>query len=261
MTKNKEKLTITIVQAALQWENIDANLEAFEQQLASQITQTDLIILPEMFTTGFSMDAQQLAEPMNGKTLQWMATQAKQYDAAIVGSFITKENDKFYNRLIWMQPDGNYQYYNKRHLFTMAEEHLTYEAGKEKLIVEWRGWTICPLICYDLRFPVWSRNIEDYDLLIYVANWPVARSFHWKALLQARAIENQSFTIGVNCVGKDGKGYYYTGDSCILSPAGEWLFQAADRKVVHTQSISKSDLVELRSKLPFLADRNQFVVK
>lgn len=240
----------------MQWENIDANLASFEEQFEAKITQTDLIVLPEMFTTGFSMNAQQLAEPMNGKTLQWMATQAQKYDAVVVGSFIVKENEKFRNRLFWMLPGGNYQYYDKRHLFTMAKEHLTYEAGTKKLIVEWRDWKICPLICYDLRFPVWSRNVENYDLLIYVANWPVTRSFHWKTLLQARAIENQSFTVGVNCVGKDGAGYYYTGDSCIISPAGEYLFQAADRKVVHTQSITKNDLIELRKKLPFLADIN-----
>ncbi|MEM8525016.1 MAG: amidohydrolase [Bacteroidota bacterium] len=254
MQNNNDNLRITIVQTSLQWENVKANLDFFEQELASKIEETDLILLPEMFTTGFSMNAEQLAESINGKTMQWMAAQAQQYNTVVAGSFIAKENEKFYNRLIWMQPDGNYQYYDKRHLFTMANEHLTYEAGTKKLIVEWRGWKICPLICYDLRFPVWSRNAENYDLLIYLANWPVTRSFHWKSLLQARAIENQSFTVGVNCVGKDGGGYYYTGDSCILSPAGEWLFQAADRRVVHTQTIHKEDLIALRKKLPFLAD-------
>jgi len=258
MNKNRENLSITIVQASLQWEDIDANLAFFEKQLEAATTYTDLIILPEMFTTGFSMNASQLAEQMEGKSMQWMAEQAKKQDAIVTGSLIIEENGKFYNRLIWMQPDGSHQCYDKRYLFTMAKENLTYEAGTEKLIVEWRGWKICPLICYDLRFPVWSRNVENYDLLIYVANWPVTRSFHWKTLLQARAIENQAFTIGVNCVGKDGTGYYYTGDSCVLSPSGEWLFQAADRKITHTQSISKDDLMMVRKKLPFLVDQDVF---
>ncbi|MEL6942079.1 MAG: amidohydrolase [Bacteroidota bacterium] len=254
-------MNITLIQTTLAWEDVDANLVLLAKQLTSITAQTDLILLPEMFTTGFSMNAQQLAETMDGRTIDWMQKQAKKYDAVVAGSFIVKEKEKFYNRLIWMYPNGEYKQYDKRHLFTMAEEHLTYEAGKEKLIVEWKGWKICPLICYDLRFPVWSRNVENYDLLIYLANWPATRSFHWKTLLQARAIENQSFIVGLNCVGKDGNGYYYTGDSCIISPAGEWLFQAADRKVVHTQNISRSDLDTLRKKLPFLKDQDTFSIK
>lgn len=251
-----EKLKLTIVQSKLHWEDINSNLKAFSLKLERSISDTDLIALPEMFTTGFSMNAAALAEPMNGRSMQWMAKQASKFNAIVTGSIIIEEKGKYFNRLIWMQPNGNYSLYDKRHLFTMAKEHETYEAGQKKIILEWKGWKICPLICYDLRFPIWSRNLEDYDLLLYLANWPVKRSLHWKILLQARAIENQAFTIGVNRVGKDGNDYYYIGDSCILSATGEWLFQTTDREVVHTQEISKNNLMAIRKKLPFLADRD-----
>ncbi|MEM0994817.1 MAG: amidohydrolase [Bacteroidota bacterium] len=253
-------LRITLVQAKLYWEDTLSNLNAFTEQLEPLAGQTDLVLLPEMFTTGFSMNATALAETMDGLTMQWLSEQAEKLEAIVTGSVIIKSNERYYNRLIWMRPDGTYDYYDKKHLFTMAEEHLTYTAGQAKKIIDYKGWKICPMICYDLRFPVWARNAEDYDLLFYVANWPVKRSFHWKSLLLARAIENQAFVVGVNRVGLDGKGFYYTGDSCIVSPIGEYLFQAADRVVLHTQSIDRADVIAAREKLPFLGDRDVFVI-
>lgn len=256
-----QDLRVTLVQSKLHWEDVNANLEMFTKKLATIAPYTtDLVILPEMFTTGFSMNAEELAETMEGNSIQWLKAEARRLEAIVTGSLIIAENGQFYNRLIWMQPDGSSQYYDKRHTFTMAEEHLTYAAGKQKLIVEWKTWRICPLICYDLRFPVWARNVEVYDLLLYTANWPVKRSSHWKTLLQARAIENQAYTIGVNRCGLDGNDHYYTGDSCILSPTGEIYFQAADVEAIETRHLSYDYLQMIRKKLPFLSDQDQFSV-
>lgn len=255
-----DTLRLSLVQCDLHWENCTQNLAAFDVLLTTIEEPTDLIILPEMFTTGFSMKAAALAEPMEGKSMQWMAQQAEKRKAAVVGSLIIEENKNYYNRLIWMLPDGNYYQYDKRHLFGMAKENETYQAGVERLIVDWRGWRFCPLVCYDLRFPVWSRNTYNYDVLLYIANWPINRSFHWKALLLARAIENQAFTIGVNRIGTDGKGYYYGGDSSVISPRGECLFHAHDRAVVHTQVLKKEELNACRKQLPFLRDRDDFEI-
>lgn len=254
------KLTISIIQSSLHWENIDANLNLFSEKL-NQINRTDLIILPEMFTTGFSMNAEQLAESMDGKTMQWLSTQAANMQAVITGSFIAKENDHYYNRLIWMRPDGTFETYDKRHLFTLAKEHETYTQGTKKLIVEYKGWKICPLICYDLRFPAWSRNVEDYDLLFYMANWPKPRNHHWKTLLMARAIENQSYTVGVNCVGKDGKDFEYSGDSSVIDYTGNLLYQVSDAEDVFTITLDKSKQQAFREKLNFLPDRDSFEIK
>ncbi len=256
-----QDLTITIIQSRLHWENIDANLEMFESKLAAVEGQSDLVILPEMFTTGFSMNAAALAEPMGGKTMQWLGHQARQLNSVITGSLIIQEDGYYYNRLIWMRPDGTYTKYDKRHTFTMADEHLTYQRGMQRLIVELKGWKICPLVCYDLRFPAWARNMEDYDLLIYTANWPVKRSSHWKILLQARAIENQCFVAGINRVGLDGNGHYYTGDSCIITPTGEFYFQAADVEAIETRKLSHKYLAFIRKKLPFLADRDEIIFR
>ncbi len=251
-------LKVSLIQASLHWEDVSRNLSAFSKKMIDLKGQTDLIVLPEMFTTGFSMNAVSVAEDMNGKTMGWLKDQASQLDCAITGSFIAKENDLFYNRLIFMQPDGQYFQYDKRHLFTLAKEHHTYQAGKERLIVEWRGWKICPLVCYDLRFPVWSRNTADYDLLIYVANWPETRALHWKALLKARAIENQSFTIGVNRVGTDEKGFIYSGDTSLIDYYGTVLYRTTKSEDVFTTSLSKEELSTYRSKLDFLPDRDSF---
>lgn len=251
-------LRITTIQTSLFWENKAANLEMFDRKLKSLKGQTDIIILPEMFTTGFSMSPIPLAESMEGKTMQWLAQKAAACQAVVTGSFIAKEGDNYFNRLVWMQPDGNFETYDKRHLFTLAGEQHHYTAGTKKLIVEWQGWKICPLICYDLRFPVWSRNVEDYDLLIYVANFPERRQHAWKSLLIARAIENQSYTIGVNRVGTDGNDIYYSGDSTVVDYEGKILQQASHVEASFTTSLSLEKQQTFRKKLQFLSDRDKF---
>ncbi len=254
-------LRITTIQSQLHWEDIDANLEGFTQKLSELNTNTDLIILPEMFTTGFSMNAENLAEEMYGKTINWLKTQAANHQSIITGSFIATEDGRYYNRLVWMRPDGSFETYDKRHLFTLAKEHETYRQGTKKLIVEYNGWKICPLICYDLRFPVWSRNVEDYDLLIYMANWPLTRNHHWKSLLMARAIENQSYTIGVNCVGKDGNGFEYSGDTSIIDFSGSMIYQISNSENVFTITLEKEKQQSYRDKLNFLPDKDSFEIK
>lgn len=248
-------LRIALIQANLVWENPAAN-RAHLEELFKQIVKTDLIILPEMFTTGFSMNAAALAETMQGETMDWLAQQSKRLDAAIIGSIIITENGHFYNRLIFMRPDGHFETYDKRHLFAMANEHLTYTAGTSRLEIMYLGWRICPLICYDLRFPVWSRNTTDYDLLIYIANWPARRNEHWKALLHARAIENQAYTIGVNRVGTDATDLYYTGDTVLYSPNGDKIHEISDTEAVIQTTIYKKEIEDLRTRLPFLKDRD-----
>lgn len=254
-------LRITTVQTNLKWEAPAANRAMFDTKLELLAGQTDVVVLPEMFTTGFSMNAAALAETMNGETLQWMTKHAARLDAVLTGSLIIQENNNYYNRLVWMRPDGSYDTYDKRHLFSMADEHLTYTAGTQRLITEWRGWRVCPLVCYDLRFPVWARNTEGYDLLIYTANWPMMRSYAWRALLHARAIENQAYTVGVNHVGKDGKDILYCGDTMIIEPSGaEILYHKTDTEDVHTETLSWEHLQKIRKKLPFLADKDTFEI-
>jgi predicted amidohydrolase len=227
----------------------------FEEKLKN-IGQTDLIILPEMFSTGFSMNAASVAETMDGSAINWMRKTAMKKNCALTGSLIIKENGKFFNRLIFMRADGSFEQYDKKHLFTMAKEEETYTAGSEKVFIEYKGWKICPLICYDLRFPIWNRNLEDYDLAIYVANWPDRRSYHWRSLLAARAIENQCYVAAVNRVGNDGKDLYYSGYSSLIDPAGEILYQKADSEDIQQFDISLEHLNEVRTKLPFLKDRD-----
>lgn len=253
-----DALRVSLVQSILKWESKEANLSNFANKLAPLKNQTDLIILPEMFTTGFSMNAAKMAESPAGETLIWLKQQAKGLNAAITGSYIVEEEGKYYNRLVFVLPNGDFQTYDKRHLFTLAKEHHTYQAGTERLIVEWKGWKICPLVCYDLRFPVWSRNTEDYDLLIYVANWPETRSAHWKTLLNARAIENQCYTIGVNRVGEDDNGLVYSGDTSLIDYYGSIVHQCSKVESVFTTSLSKEALQHFRSKLNFLPDRDTF---
>ena len=256
-----KNLRITTVQSELTWENISANLLRFEAKLVDLKGNTDLIILPEMFTTGFSMKPDKLAETMFGQTMSWLTEQAKKLNAVITGSFIAQENGQYFNRLIWMRPDGTFSKYDKRHLFTLAKEHEHYAAGKDRLIVELNGWKICPLICYDLRFPVWARNNVNYDLLFYVANWPITRSHHWKSLLTARAIENQTYTIGVNRVGKDGSGYIYSGDSSILDYSGNILHQISNREDIFTMTLSLDEQKAFRTRLNFLPDGDRFSIE
>ena len=251
-------LRVTTVQSIIHWENKAANLAHFARQIQQLSGQTDLVVLPEMFTTGFSMNPEFLAEPMNGDTMNWMKAQAALLQAVVTGSFIAEEDGRYYNRLVWMFPNGDYEIYDKRHLFTLAQEDKHYEAGQKKLIVEWKGWKICPLICYDLRFPVWARNVEHYDLLLFTANWPSMRSQAWKTLLEARAIENQCFVVGVNRVGEDGNGLPYTGDSSIIDYSGKVLLRTTDIEQIATVTLSKSEMTTFRQKLNFLDDKDLF---
>lgn len=260
-----EDLSIAIVQTTLHWESPEANLAMLEEKLWDLEKPVDIVVLPEMFNSGFTMNAAKVAEPMGLTTFRWMTQQAKQVKAAVVGSFVINEQGKYYNRLVWMFPDGTYKTYDKRHLFRMAKEDHTYTGGKEKLIVAWKGWRICPMICYDLRFPVWSRNTYDvnkeelaYDCLLYVANWPQARINSWTCLLQARAMENLCYTIGVNRIGEDGMGIAYNGQSAVYGPKGESLLLAEDSEQIVLATLSKSELAGFRQKFPAYLDADNF---
>lgn len=255
-------LKITIIQSHLLWENPVANRELFSEKINSISESTDIIVLPEMFTTGFTMNATPLAEQEQGETLQWMQQIARNKNAAITGSVIIKEDDNYYNRLFFVFPEGTYKKYDKRHTFTLAKEHETYTAGTEKLLINYKGWKICPLICYDLRFPVWARNTEDYDILLYVANWPNKRVSAWDALLKARAIENMAFCIGVNRIGLDGNGFEYSGHSAIYNVLGEQLTtQDHEKEIIETVTLEKKHITTLRDHLQFLQDRDLFQLK
>lgn len=255
-----EKLRITTVQSILHWKDVQANLKMFDHQLSHLNDRTDLIVLPEMFTTGFSMEPADVAEKMDGPSVAWMRKKAGETKAVVTGSLILEEGKKFYNRVIWMRPDGTFEQYDKRHLFSLGGEHEVFTAGSKKLVTKWKGWHICPLVCYDLRFPVWSRNVEGFDLLIYMANWPEKRSTHWRTLIKARAIENQCFVAAVNRVGSDGAGLTYIGDSSIIDYSGSVLYHASEVEGVFTCEISKARLVEYRSKLRFLPDQDRFQI-
>ena len=254
-------MRITTIQAKLAWEDKSKNLGHFDQLLKPLKGKTDLIILPEMFTTGFTMNPQPIAERMNGPSIQWIQKQAKELNAAICGSLVISEGNNYYNRLIWAQPDGVLLRYDKRHLFTLAGEDAVYTSGNTKLTLDYKGWKICPQICYDLRFPVWSRNCENYNLLIYVANWPKSRSEHWKALLRARAIENQCYLAGVNRVGIDKNGLVYQGDTMIIDYSGVVLSHEVNREAISTIDLNKENLDQFRKKYNFLADRDHFSLK
>ena len=216
-------MKVALIQSSLFWENPIANRNHFGEKINAIFEEVDLIVLPEMFATGFTMNPEIVSETMEGETIQWMQSFAKAKNSAITGSIVIKENDNFYNRLVFVFPSGEIEFYDKRHLFTLAGEDKIYTAGHNKLIVEYKGWKICPLICYDLRFPVFSRNTENYDLLIYVANWPKTRINAWDALLKARAIENMSYTIGVNRIGEDDNGFHYNGHSQVVDFFGDYI--------------------------------------
>lgn len=253
-----DNLSITLIQTDLIWENPPANLTNFDRLLKKIDQPTDIILLPEMFTTGFSMNTENLAETMNGKTMQWLARKASSTKAIIGGSFIVKEKDKYFNRFILMRPNCSFEYYDKRHLFGMAQEDKYFSAGNKRLIIDYKGWKICPMVCYDLRFPVWSRNKNDYDVLIYTANWPASRTLHWQSLLKARAIENQSFTVGLNRIGVDDNGLYYSGNSTVIMPDGLTIFEKEHEETVTTIKLSKAYLEKVRTNLPFLQDADKF---
>lgn len=254
-------LKVTLIQSNLHWQNKDANMAMFEEKIWQIEDETDLIVLPEMFSTGFTMEAKELAEPMNFHTFRWLANMAKQKNTNIVGSFIVKEDKKYFNRLVLMQADETFFVYDKRHLFRMAKEHETFSEGTEKVLPEIKGWKILPLICYDLRFPIWSRNVNlAYDALIYVANWPKARRTAWQTLLKARAVENLAYVIAVNRVGEDGNKIAYSGDSAVIDPKGHLIFEQADTEFIKTFELDKEALVKYREKFPAYLDADTFEI-
>ena len=254
-------MKIALIQAPLVWENPKANRDYFEEKIKSVSDEIDLVILPEMFSTGFTMNPSEVFETMDGETISLLKNLAKAKNLAITGSLIIKENDKFYNRLVFVFPSGEIKKYDKRHLFSLAGEEKIYTAGNDKLIVEYLGWKICPLICYDLRFPVFARNVEDYDLLIYVANWPKVRINAWDILLKARAVENMAYTIGVNRIGKDGNDYPHNGHSQVVDFLGNYAIQPQETEGIFTTELNKKELQEARNKFGFLNDKDDFEIK
>lgn len=257
----QDNLKIAIIQSDLAWENAEENRQNFSRQIDAISEYIDIILLPEMFTSGFTMSPANVFETMDGTTIKWMKSVAKKTKIAIGGSLVIKEHDSFYNRFVFVTPDGIIKTYDKRHTFTLAGEHKVYKAGSEKIIVDYKGWKLCPLICYDLRFPVWARNVEDYDILIYVANWPKPRINAWDALLKARAIENMSYCIGVNRVGMDNYNHEYTGHSAAYDGLGNLLTDFRDsEESVKIVTLHKEHLSLIRSKLKFLDDRDSFTV-
>lgn len=258
---NPQELKVSLVQADLSWENPEANRQHLETLIAPLSGKIHIAILPETFSTGFSMEAGRLAETMEGTSVRWLKHCAAKYRMIVCGSMITEDGGHYYNRLLWVQPDGIVHFYNKRHLFSYAGEDREFTAGDKKIIVQVNGWKICPMICYDLRFPVWARNTEAYDVLLYIANWPERRNEAWETLLKARAIENQSVVIGVNRVGSDGNGHRYIGNSSIYGPLGETIAKAsgAEEQLIHA-TLSKAHLTEVRTQLPFLKDMDRFAL-
>jgi predicted amidohydrolase len=287
-------ITFTLIQTVLHWEAKQVNLQLLEEKIKSIKEKTQIVILPEMFSTGFSMKPELFAETMEGQTVQWMKRIAADNKIILTGSLIIEEGEKFYNRLIWMLPNGQYGYYNKRHLFAYAEEDKHYTAGTERLIASVNGWKINLQVCYDLRFPVWARQTSslatrqknagtfpafeedvrsgqtdetgrgeqaaEYDVLIYVANWPAKRSIAWKTLLQARAIENQCYVIGVNRVGDDGNNIYHSGDSMVINPLGEIVYHKEKEEDVFTITLNKDELQQVRKQFQFWRDADDFQI-
>lgn len=261
-------LRVSLVQAATLWHDSPGNRNMFSSLCQNLAGQTDLVVLPETFTSGFTQETMVNAESMDGPTLVWMRGLANRTKAVVTGSVVMREGDKFFNRLLWVKPDGQVLHYDKRHLFRMAREHQRYAAGTQRLIVELKGWRVCPMVCYDLRFPVWSRNRFnhvapeqfDYDLLLYVANWPEPRRQPWRSLLRARAIENLSYVVGVNRVGRDGNDLDYAGDSAVIDPLGEPQIELGSQVQVVTTTLSGSLLFAHRERFPAWMDADDFVI-
>jgi predicted amidohydrolase len=268
-------LTLTGIQTKLHWEDPAANLNMLEEKINGIKEKTELVLLPEMFSTGFSMKPAELAETMEGETVKWMKRIAAEKKIILAGSLIIEENGEYFNRLIWMLPNGQIGFYDKRHLFGYAGEDNEFTPGSKRLIASVKGWKINLLVCYDLRFPVWARQTSppnplsggegasapEYDVLVYVANWPEKRNHAWKTLLQARAIENQSYVAGINRVGNDGNGIYHSGDSMVVDPMGEILYTKAHEEDVFTITLQKNKLEEVRTKLPFWKDGDNFIIQ
>jgi len=258
-------LRISLVQGATRWHDPAGNRDYYAHLIAPLHGFTDVVLLPETFTSGFSNDAIDQAETMDGATVEWLRKQAQTLNAAICGSVQLREAGQVFNRLLWVTPEGDVQYYDKRHLFRYANEHKRYAAGRERLIVDYKGWRICPLVCYDLRFPVFSRNrFEagqlDYDLLLYVANWPSARAYAWKTLLRARAIENLCYVAGLNRVGEDGNGLHYSGDSAVIDFLGHPVSECTDAEVVVTTTLQAAELAAHRERFPAMLDGDGFAL-
>ncbi|MBT3301834.1 MAG: amidohydrolase [Bacteroidetes bacterium] len=256
-----QNLKIALVQVDLAWEDKEANLTKFERLINQDIPSgIDLIVLPEMFTTAFSMKPEALAESMDGQSVNWLKEQATKKNAVIVGSLIIEENGQYFNRLFWIRPDQTFETYDKRHLFTMAGEHNHYTAGNKKLIVDFKGWKFCPQICFDLRFPAWNRNNEDFDCFLLVANWPEIRIMHWTPLHIARAIENQCYVVAVNRIGDDASGKAHNGMSLAINPMGEMLTSSENKEEVLILDLNYEELRKVREKMPFLQDRDSYKI-
>jgi predicted amidohydrolase len=258
-------LTITLIQSNLSWEDKEANLSMFRQKIESIKEKTEIVILPEMFNTGFTMKPEKFAEKMNGKTVEWMKKISRERKIILTGSLMIEEEGKYFNRLLWVLPNGEMGIYDKRHLFAYAHENERYSAGNKKLIASVKGWKINLQVCYDLRFPVWARQApgeleNKYDLLINVANWPQSRIIAWKTLLRARAIENQCFVVGVNRIGEDGDNISYSGGSSIIDPLGEILYEKNDEEDIYTYTLEKEKVIETRSHFPFWRDADFFLI-
>lgn len=253
-------MKVALVQSSIVWENPKSNRNFYEEKIHALTEQVDLIVLPEMFTTGFTMNPSVVAETMQGETVQVLRSLAKAKKCAITGSLIINEGKNFFNRLVFVFPNGELQFYDKRHLFTLAGEDKVYTSGKEKLIVDYLGWKICPLVCYDLRFPVFARNTENYDLLLYVANWPKPRINAWDILIKARSVENMCYTIGVNRVGLDSNNLEYIGHSQVVDYLGDSILEPQESEAVFIVELNKDKMLETRKKLGFLNDLDSFEI-
>lgn len=251
-------MKIALFQTSLAWEDSASNRTFIEEYFMGEDASFDLFVLPEMFSSGFTMNPQNVAETMNGETISWMKSLALKKDCAICGSLVILDNNNFYNRFIFVHPNGEIDFYDKRHLFSLAGEEKVYTKGTSKVIIAHKGWKICPQICYDLRFPAFSRNQENYDLLLFVANWPKVRIQAWDALLKARAIENLCYTVGVNRVGFDANNHEYNGHSQVLDELGNIVLNATDDLGVFITELDKNKMIETRQKLNFLNDKDNF---
>ena len=262
-------LRITLIQGETRWHDPMANREHYGDLISGLQGTTDLVLLPETFTSGFSNDAIAQAETMDGPTVAWVRGQARSLNAAVCGSVQLRDGAYVFNRLLFATPDGALHTYDKRHLFRFGREHERYAAGRDRLVVDWRGWRICPLVCYDLRFPVFSRNrydVErpsqlDYDLLLYVANWPAARAYPWETLLRARAIENLCYVAGLNRVGTDGNQLHYAGDSAVIDFLGHPISECGDQEVVVTTTLQLKELAAHRERFPAMLDGDAFELR
>lgn len=254
-------MKIAIIQSDLYWEDASKNRKSFESKINQIDSDINLVVLPEMFSTGFTMNAAEVAETMQGETVSWLQSLAKQKNFAITGSLIIVENEKYYNRMLFVFPSGEIQHYDKRHLFSLAAEDKFYTNGNKKVIVEYLDWKICLQVCYDLRFPVFARNVENYDLLLYVANWPKVRTNAWDSLLKARAIENLSYVVGVNRVGLDANNYEHIGHSQAIDFLGNFILEPQESEAVFIVELDKKIMLETREKLDFLSDKDIFEIK